>query len=387
MSNVIVLHNELTLLHHSLELIGHKLIEAHESPDRVRRILQAIKQMDGINLIKVDSSTEGGNGEPEIPSNIHTAEYIEHLRTIFKRFLDAGVVDKDGCVLPECFPHYRLLKPPGSQADAADDPKRDMVPLALPKDPFAHLGYYSFDLSAGMSLDTFTSAIASVQMARRAIDMVLESQARRTIQPIFVLTRPPGHHACEALAGGYCYINNVAVTAEYLLSKLGAIDTTLPSTTSRVAILDLDFHHGNGTQSIFYERREPAYVSIHGEGEYPYYTGSAQECGRGDGEGFNRNFPLLARPHSTRDDYLRLLEAACQVIQEEWKSTYLLVSMGFDTFRKDILGGFELDVNDYRTIGRRVRHVGLPVVTLLEGGYSEELGELVAAFLDGLRLD
>jgi acetoin utilization deacetylase AcuC-like enzyme len=271
--------------------------------------------------------------------------------------------------------------------DTVDDTKHNMVPLVLPKDPFAHLGYYSFDLSSGMSFDTFTSAMASVQLAQRGIDMMLESQSQRTIQPIFVLTRPPGHHACHALAGGYCYINNVAVAAEYLLSKLGTTDTTAPPTTSRVAILDLDFHHGNGTQSIFYERREPAYISIHGEGEYPYYTGSTQERGRGDGEGFNRNFPLLARPQSTTEDYFRLLDQACQIIQQEWKSAYLLVSMGFDTFRKDVLGGFELDVNDYRTIGKRVRHVGLPVVTLLEGGYSEELGELLSAFLDGMKSD
>ena len=116
-----------------------------------------------------------------------------------------------------------------------------------------------------MSKDTYKSVACAVHLALKGVDFLMEGQAHNPA--VLALTRPPGHHACHALAGGYCYINNVAVAAEYLLSKLG---TTRPNETkSRVVILDLDFNHGNGPQSIFYSRREPAYISIHGEGEYP----------------------------------------------------------------------------------------------------------------------
>jgi acetoin utilization deacetylase AcuC-like enzyme len=201
---------------------------------------------------------------------------------------------------------------------------------------------------------------------------------------VFALTRPPGHHACHELAGGYCYINNAAVTAEYILSKLPPPDSSRCPTQSRLVILDLDFHHGNGTQGIFYNRREPAYVSIHGKGRYPYYTGAAEEQGNGEGEGFNLNLPLESRPASNTEDYFRLLDQALNIIREKWTPEYLLVSMGFDTYCKDVLGGFELDVEDYRTIGKRIRALDLPTLVLLEGGYSEELGNLVINFVRGL---
>lgn len=375
MANISILHDPRTTLHHSVELLGHKIIDSYESPDRIHRILQAVAgEKDGFTILTVD---ENEDKELNIPLNIHSSPYIDHLRTIFGRFLEEGSVQEDGCVLPECFPHRMLL-----QAVSNDESISMKSTIALPQDPFAHLGHYSFDMSTGISKYTFSSAIAASKLGIKGVDVILEG-AKNSSPIAFCLTRPPGHHACHALAGGYCYINNIAVAAEYLLSKL---PTHLgASTQSRVVILDLDVHHGNGTQSIFYTRREPAYISIHGEGAYPYYTGDPSEEGSGEGQGYNRNLPLPLRPKSSREDYLSLLDTALKVVKDEWRGEYLLVSMGFDTFWKDVLGGFELDMEDYTTIGSRIRELGLPVLVLLEGGYSEELGRLVVRFLEGLR--
>ena len=379
MATPTILYSPSTLLHHSVELVGHKLIAAHECADRVKRILKALAE-NGYAVTECDLTAEE-TSSLLVPSNIHAKPYVMHLETIFDRFLKSRIVEEDDCILPECFPHRALLEAvpyPTSDTTSADE--GGMGNLKLPSDPYAHLGYYSFDMSTGMSKDTFKSAMASTALAIKAMKIITDDGFPPS-GVVFALTRPPGHHACHALAGGYCYINNVAVAAEHLLSKL-----TNPPTgsQSRVVILDLDFHHGNGTQSIFYNRREPAYISIHGEGEYPYYTGSVSEVGNGEGKGFNRNFPLLARPRSNRSDYFSTLEEALDIIRQKWNPEYLLVSMGFDTFRKDVLGGFELAVDDYKEIGSRIRMLGLPVAVILEGGYEEELGHLAVSFLNGL---
>ncbi|CAG7848651.1 SubName: Full=Related to histone deacetylase superfamily-Chloroflexus aggregans DSM 9485 {ECO:0000313/EMBL:CCA70612.1} [Serendipita indica DSM 11827] len=389
MPKPVILYDLDTLLHHSVEVIAHKVIDAHESPDRIHRILGALTSDNSCELVEM--STEGNQAQIiDYISRIHSNDYIRHIQTIFERFLASGAVEQDGCVLPECFPHYSLLSISKSHDQSTTEDDQGMSRFRLPEDPFAHMGYYSFDLSAGMSKDTFKSTVAAAGLSIRGVDMLLESPSQSSKPIIFALTRPPGHHACRNLAGGYCYFNNAAIAADALLSKLGPRLTLAgeksdrPERESRVVILDLDFHHGNGTQALTYTRREPAYISIHGKGEYPYYTGFEDECGAGEGQGFNRNLPLLARPKSTTEEYLALLEEACVKIKNEWKSKYLVVSMGFDTYRKDVLGGFELDCEDYTTIGARIRSLGLPTLALLEGGYSEELGELAKAFIHGL---
>ncbi|KIM25930.1 hypothetical protein M408DRAFT_330920 [Serendipita vermifera MAFF 305830] len=375
----IILHSPQTLLHHSVELVGHKLIPAHECADRVQQILKALAD-NGFAVTECDPPTTGIT-KLSIPECIHSQPYLKHLETIFDQFLNSNMVEEEGCILPECFPHKKLLETVHPTAKGDIVTGKDMGNPELPSDPYAHLGYYSFDMSTGMSKHTFKSAIASASLAVKAIT-IMTADTFPASGAVFALTRPPGHHACHEIAGGYCYINNIAVAAEYLLSRLKPEPPT--SSQSRVVILDLDFHHGNGTQSIFYNRREPAYVSIHGKGEYPYYTGFASERGNDDGEGYNHNLPLPARPNSTRNDYFGVLDTALEIIRETWKPEYLLVSMGFDTFRKDILGGFELDIPDYKEIGARIRALGLPIAVFLEGGYEEELGSLAVSFVQGL---
>lgn len=378
-SSLVVLHDAQTVLHRSVELIAHNVIDALESPDRIHRIVKTLQSKQWHWLTFLDITIQETDWKP-IPDNIHGSKYIQHLKTIFERFLRENAVDEDGCVLPECFPHRLLLTAGNGDSDMTSDD------VPLPVDPFAHLGYYSFDLSSGISKETFRSAMVAANLGIIGVDKLLAQMAQdpaQPSQPLFCLTRPPGHHACHSLAGGYCYINNAAVAADYLVSKLPKERST--PIGSRVVILDLDFHHGNGTQSIFYTRKEPAYISIHGENAYPYYTGRSSETGSGEGQGFNRNLPLKLRPESTRDDYLLKLDTALGVIKEEWSAQYLVISMGFDTFRLDPLGGFELDIDDYAEIGRRISALGLPALALLEGGYSDELGELVSSFLSGLH--
>lgn len=374
---ILVLHDPQTKLHQSVELLGHKLIPAHEAPDRIDRILDALKTASSSNWeIREIALSEDKPTWPEIPPTIHSPEYITHLRTIFERFVSDGIVDvddPDACVLPECFPHARLLEAVGEGANAIREFK-------LPRDPYAHLGHYSFDMSAGISKATFRSVMASVNLAIQGADLLLQDLATPSL--VFALCRPPGHHACHSLAGGYCYINNVAVVTEYLLSRLPPTpEGSIP--TPRIAIFDLDFHHGNGTQAVFFSRRSPAYVSIHGEGEYPYYTGAEDEVGSGEGKGFTRNFPLPSHRGSTKEDYFRKLDEAVRVIAEEWRAEVVVLSLGFDTFNADPLGGFDLGEEDYTEMGRRVRSLGLPVLALLEGGYHALLGTLVVRFLKG----
>ena len=371
-----ILHDPQTLLHHSMELLAHKLIPGYESPDRITRILDALRETKFANRIDEVSLSEDKSKWPNIPESVHSAAYITHLRTIYEQFEDGGFVDahdENACILPECFPHARLLHTQGESTDGGS--------LAPPQDPFAQMGYYAFDMSSGMSKDTFRSAISAVNVALKGADTLLApSSPNHSL--VFCLIRPPGHHACHSLAGGYCYINTAAVVAEHILSRLPPPPDDAER-RPRVAILDLDVHHGNGTQTIFYTRRSPAYISIHGAGEYPYYTGSSAECGSGEGSGFNRNLPLPLRPHSTREDYFTKLGEALKVVENEWRAELVVLSLGFDTYRLDVLGGFELDVSDYAEIGRQIARLGVPVLALLEGGYDSALGKLAVEFLRG----
>ena len=372
-----VLHDQQTLLHHSVELITHQLIPAHESRNRITLILDALHEANFTDRIHEISLSQDESKWPDIPDTVHSAAYITHLRTIYKQFEDAGIVDlhdESSCILPECFPHARLLHTQGGASMAEGT-------IATPQDVSARMGHYAFDMSSGMSKDTFRSAIAALNVALKGADMLLTSSTPDH-SLIFCVVRPPGHHACHSLAGGYCYINTAAVVTEYILSQLPSPPDN-PEPRPQVAILDLDVHHGNGTQAIFYDRRSPAYISIHGAGEYPYYTGSDTERGSGEGTGFNCNLPLPLRPHSTREDYFAKLDEALKVVREEWKAELVVLSLGFDTYRLDVLGGFELDVEDYAEMGRRIARLGIPVLALLEGGYSAALGKLAVEFLRG----
>jgi acetoin utilization deacetylase AcuC-like enzyme len=240
--------------------------------------------------------------------------------------------------------------------------------LAEPTHVGGRAGYWGLDSAAPMVAGTYVAARASVDVALTAADLVLGG-----VDAAYGLCRPPGHHAARSMYGGYCFFNNAAIAAEALVRATG----------ERVAILDVDFHHGNGTQQIFWRRGDVRYVSIHADPdrEYPYFLGREGETGEGEGAGENLNIPLAAG--ATNDDYLAAVDRACAAIDEA-PGSVIVVSLGFDTYGLDPIGDFALTTDVYHEVGRRVAALGRRLVILQEGGYHRpSLGENARAWLRG----
>lgn len=257
-------------------------------------------------------------------------------------------------------------------------PKRQtFYPSVFPKDDtiasdptnIHHAGAFCFDSGTPLNRYTWSAATWSAACAREAAEAV----KRENIPLAYSLSRPPGHHATRSLFGGYCYFNNAAVAARYL-RRFG-----------RVAILDIDFHHGNGTQSIFYRDSKVLTVSIHGDPRefFPYYSGFSSETGKGAGEGFNLNIPL---PRGLDGGaYAKELKRHALTAIRRFDPKFLVVSAGFDTYVKDPVGDFSLVLDDFVSIGELVARLGYPMVVVQEGGYyTRDLGRCADRFLEGL---
>ena len=231
----------------------------------------------------------------------------------------------------------------------------------------ARLGQYSFDAATPIAEGTWEAAYWSAQTALSALGAVMEGES-----VAFALCRPPGHHCGRDYLGGYCYLNSAAIAA-----------AEAAQSGRRVAILDIDYHHGNGTQDIFYESGEVLFVSIHADPatDYPFYWGFADERGAGAGEGKTLNLPL---PRGTGiEAFMAALETACAAIGEH-DTDLLVLSFGADTFADDPISFFELGEPDYARIGARVSALGLPTAIVMEGGYRiDALGRIVTSFLSG----
>jgi acetoin utilization deacetylase AcuC-like enzyme len=370
---MLVLTDPSTLHHRTTELLGSKLIPALECPERIEAIITAVQDSSSqIRTIDFESSSESDKAVlQELIQKSHDADYLEFLGNVHAEWVERGLIESTHTILPECFPLQRMSR--------SDEGTGKLT--HPPKDIFARTGYYMYDMSAGISEGTWRSAIASANLAVQAAKYAT-SHHGSTPFSIMALCRPPGHHCTTRLAGGYCYINN-AVVAAYALRNFHAAAST--ANHLKIAILDLDFHHGNGTQDYFYKDNSVLYVSIHGLDEYPYYSGASTEVGEGEGEGFNANFPLP--PGSTIDEYSKALESALARI-DQFNPAYLIVSLGFDTFHLDPLGSFKIETDDYRQIANQVRshHAlrNIPSMILLEGGYAlDRLGTNVCTFLQG----
>ena len=249
-----------------------------------------------------------------------------------------------------------------------------VFPSTFPTRPVRHStrsldgqkGYYCFEIYTPILEGTWTAAYWSAQCALTAADLV-----QAGVRSAYALCRPPGHHAAADLFGGFCFLNNVAIAARSL--------------NSRPAILDIDFHHGNGTQEIFYRDPRTLYCSVHAdpEVEYPYFWGGAAETGEGPGAGTNCNFPL---PIGTTDEsYLAALDQALARVQE-FSPQVLLVSLGLDIAAHDPVGGFQITLGGMQEIGRRIARLGLPTVIVQEGGYHlDVLGSYAVAFLAAFK--
>lgn len=371
---MIVLHDEDTLLHETVELLGAKLRPALESPTRIRAIVKAIQSSGKHDLRTLTTSHEDQITAVELAKTTHDDKYLDHIQTVFQAWLDEGLVESNESVLPECFRLHNnavaVLKPP--------------------KDIYARAGYYAFDMSTGMTRDSWKSIIASANLAVQAARLLIPDQPHSEVfrspssppKSVLALCRPPGHHCTGQQAGGYCYINNIALTVTTLRHSHPSTSSSSPL---RFAILDLDFHHGNGTQEIFYNDPQTLYVSLHGQDEFPYYTGSPSELGPPDTPAHNTNLNLPLPVGTSAETYKATLRIALDRIIA-FRPDYLLVSLGFDTFHLDPLGKFDIDTGDYREIAYLVRRSIKDVqsVICLEGGYVvERLGENLLAFLDG----
>jgi acetoin utilization deacetylase AcuC-like enzyme len=233
--------------------------------------------------------------------------------------------------------------------------------------PFGQLGWWCFDTATPLVEGSYEAARAAVDLALTGADLLADGAPTA-----YALTRPPGHHAGRDYFGGFCLFNQAAIAARRLQEG------------GRVAILDVDVHHGNGTQDVFWREGEVLYVSLHGSPDhlYPYFTGFADEVGEGPGRGTTRNLPL---GRDTEDAaYLDAVRVAAEAI-DAFDPGSVVVSLGLDAAREDPIGSLALSADGYGGIGRRVAALGRPTLVLQEGGYAvDRLGDLAVAFLAGL---
>ena len=235
------------------------------------------------------------------------------------------------------------------------------------KDPAIRVGHYAFGQDAPLMRGTYRAAREACDIALTGLDHV-----RNGARHVFALCRPPGHHAEYARMGGFCYFNNAVVAAHSFSSQ------------GRVAMLDLDYHHGNGSQNLTYERADILYVSLHADPAfaYPGFSGWQEEVGVGAGEGYNANFPL--RAYLAIGEYLSSLEQACEVVVA-FDPDLVIVSIGFDTHTEDPIAQLSLDSCDFGRIAACVDAMGLPTLHVLEGGYAlDYLGESAMSYVQGL---
>ena len=246
-------------------------------------------------------------------------------------------------------------------------PTRRMQQNRVPNHIDGKLGYYAMAIETAITSGTWEAAKSAAACAISAQRAVV------TDRSAFALCRPPGHHAGKDLFGGYCFMNNASIAVEGLIRD-GA---------KRVALLDVDFHHGNGSQDIFYDRDDVMYCSLHGQPEdaFPHFLGYHDENGSGKGEGYNWNYPLP--PNTKFSVWFEAMQDACSKINEYSPDT-LVVSLGVDTFKDDPISFFKLDSDDFTRYGEAIGHLGLPTLFIMEGGYAvSEIGLNTVNVLDG----
>ena len=277
---------------------------------------------------------------------VHTAEYLAFLQTIHPRWKRIeGAADE---VIPNIHPDRRSAN--------------------YPKSAVGQAGYHQADTACPIAAGTWEAAYWSAQSALSAAEVVAGGE-----RAAYALCRPPGHHAFADLAGGFCFLNNSGIAAEWLRGR-----------GLRVAVLDVDVHHGNGTQGMFYHRRDVLTVSLHADPDrfYPFFWGAAQERGIGEGMGFNLNLPL---PRGTDDaGYMAALDVALARIRA-FGADVVVVALGLDAHEADPFQGFRVTTGGFTRIAAAIAGLGLPLLVVQEGGYLQPaLGANLTAFLQGI---
>lgn len=311
-----------------------------EKPARIDALLAVVTQMGLLVRAPVDHGLDPIR-------KVHPDRYLtflEHIHPRWSRIAEAS---------PEVIPNIH----PNSFADG------------YPKSAVGQAGFHMTDTSCPIGAETWIAAYASAQTALGAADAVLKGD-----RAAYALCRPPGHHAFAERAGGFCYLNNSAIAAERLRTVY-----------SKVAVLDVDLHHGNGSQGVFYDRADVLTVSIHAHPErfYPFFWGYEGETGAGTGEGANLNLPLA---RGTGDDGFR--KALAQGLQaiSDFGAEAVVLALGLDAFEGDPFAGLTVTTRGFGLISDDIRGLGLPTVIVQEGGYlCPELGDNLGAVLRGWR--
>lgn len=324
------------------ELAGGELVPSYECPARWDYVVEAIRARGLGDLLEPQPLDMAG------VQAVHTDGFLAFLRDAWPAWEKEGF---NGDAIPTVFPARRM---------------RQLEPDFIE----GKLGYYCMAIETAITAGTWAAACSSAAVAQTAQALVAAGE-----RAAFALCRPPGHHAASDLYGGYCFLNNAAVAAQAFIEQGAA----------RVAVLDVDFHHGNGTQDIFYDRADVLFASLHGRPEdaFPHFSGYADEVGHGAGEGFTVNYPLGRGTSFER--WSDALEDACRRVTQHAPEA-LVVSLGVDTFERDPISFFGLRSDDYTRYGERLSRLGLPTLFVMEGGYAvEEIGLNTVNVLSGFE--
>lgn len=343
--------------HHALhagrrEMFRGRLVDSYEVPDRLGQVLDELQRR------PLGAVREPDLDDPALEATllrVHEARYLKFLQNAWHDWVALDPANAELDALPSVWP---LAQRHASRHD------RETTNAA------ARLGHYAFDSGTPLTAGTWRAALSGAACAVAAARAVSAGE-----RSAFALTRPPGHHAGPNFYGGYCFINNAALAAQVLREAGHA----------RVAVLDVDYHHGNGTQTIFYERPDVLTLSIHGDPrtEYPFFLGHADERGAGAGEGCNRNWPLprgtdLATWRNALDQALRAVA--------DFRATALVVPLGVDIYAGDPIAGFQLRLEDFADVGSALAGLQLPTVFTFEGGYTKtHTGVAAVNLLEGFE--
>lgn len=300
---------------------------------------------------------------PEVPHDygrapaetIHAPHYLDYLESAYKRWLELPQHGPE--VWPNCFPYWN------------GDPAKDARPPCPTDLLIAQTGYYMGDLAVPMGAYTWLSALRSTHTAAAGADAVLAGE-----RLVYALCRPSGHHCRVDRASGFCYMNNSAIAGQRLRDQF-----------SRVAILDIDAHHGDGTQEIFYRRDDVLTVSLHVDPDFynPFFTGRTHETGYGAGDGFNLNIPLA--PQSGNDQFLAGVQRGVDAVSN-FGAEAVVIALGYDTHVEDPLSLVEVTTRAFGTAGEIIGRLNLPLLVVQEGGYQVSvIGDCLNEFICGLQ--
>ncbi|WP_404380563.1 histone deacetylase family protein [Caenispirillum salinarum] len=318
-----------------------------ERPERVAAVLEALRARGD----RVEDAPPAG---PAQRAAVHTAEYLAFLETAFARW--SALPDAAPVVIPNVHRGPDMLSYPSSVVGQA--------------------GFHMSDTACPIADGTWRATVAASDCAVAAARAVATGGEGAA----YALCRPPGHHAGRDMAGGFCYLNHAAIAAEEARRLLAA-----QGRPPRVAVLDVDVHHGNGTQGIFWRRDDVFFASVHGDPAefYPFMAGHAHERGAGAGLGATLNLPLPLG--SSEDAFLDAVERSLAAVAR-FAPSVLVLSLGFDTFKDDPLAAFAVTTPGFARLGRAIAGAGLPTVLIQEGGYAvDHLAANLSSFLDGFE--